>query len=218
VDAASAYHRFVIRRYESQEDKMAEEPATPDTPQVEPVESASAADGSTTPAEPGAKSELTLEKALAELAKARSDAAAHRVKLKELEPLAKKQMESDEAKKDGEQKALERAQAAELALEQRDVDFTRYRLAVSHHIPEEDIGLIGSGTLEEMEANAKRVAALNAAAAKASPPPSDRPVEGLRPGASPEPASPPDDSYPESWKMPWMRGGNERESRIIHGQ
>src|ERR1700751_3105485 len=41
---------------------------------------------------------------------------------------------------------------------------------------------------------------------KAAPPPTDRPVEGLRPGATPEPAKPPDDSYPSEWTPSYLRG------------
>jgi len=195
---------------------MAEEPVTQDAPQVEPAAPESAAPSdSTPPAE--AKPELSVDALKAELAKARSDAAANRVKLKELEPLAKKQLEADEAKKDEIQRATERAQAAEKAYEDQMILNTRLSLAVQYHIAtQEDVDLIGSGTPEEMEDRAKRIAALTAAAAKATPPPTNQPIEGLRPGASPEPATPPDDSYPESWKPKWLRG--DGESRITHGQ
>ena len=153
-----------------------------------------AADDSTPPAKPG----RTPEEYEAELAKVRREAAGYRVKLKEVEPLAKAAQEAEEAKKDDIQRANDRAQAAEKHAQETLEGYTRLELAVQYHISDQDdIELIGSGTREEMEARAKRVAALNAAAAKATPPPTDRPVEGLRPGASPEPASPPDDSYPE---------------------
>ena len=191
---------------------------TPDAPQVEPVAPETAVEpDSTTPAEPGAKPGLTLEKALAELKKARDDAAANRVKVKELEPLAKKQLEADEAKKDEVTKANERAQAAEKLYQDQAILNTQLNLAVTYHLPPEDIQYLGSGTPEEMEDRAKGIAAKNAAAAKANPPPTDHPIEGLRPGASPPPGNAPDDSYPESWKPPWRRG-DDKESRIIHGQ
>ena len=38
-----------------------------------------------------------------------------------------------------------------------------------------------------------------ASVAAPTPPPTDRPVEGLRPGASPEPPAAPDDTYPAAW-------------------
>ena len=196
---------------------MAEEPVTPDTPQEASVEPSPAApEGSTPPAEQ-AKPVRTPEEYEAELAKVRREAAANRVRVRELEPIAKKAQEAEEAEKSEVQKANERAQAAEKAYEDERNLNHRLNLAVQYHIDPEDIDFIGSGTPEEMEDRAKRFAAKTAAAAKANPPPTNQPIEGLRPGASPEPATPPDDSYPESWKQPWMLG-NERESRITHGQ
>jgi hypothetical protein len=158
-----------------------------------------------------------LEQLRVELATAKRDAASNRVKLKELEPLAKKAQEADEAAKSKEQKAEERALAAEAREQATLVGYTQLEFAVQYGIQPDDIKLIGTGSREEMEANAKRVAALTAAAAKVERPPTDRPVEGLRPGATPEPAKPPDDSYPVEWKPTWMRGG-DKESSIFHGQ
>lgn len=167
--------------------------------------------------EQAAKPARSPEDYEAELAKVRREAAGYRVKLKEVEPLAKAAQEAEEAKKDDIQRANDRAQAAETREKETLEGYTRLELAVQYGIPPDDIDLIGSGSREEMDVRAKRVAALNAAAAKASPPPTDRPVEGLRPGASPEPVNPPDDSYPEQWKPTWLRG-NDKESRIQHGQ
>lgn len=185
-----------------------------DTPEVAQVETAEPSE-STPPAEQ-AKPDPTIEKLQADLAKTRNEAAGYRVKLKELEPLAKKAQEAEEAKKDDVQKAEERAQAAEQREQATLEGYTRLELAVQYSIPPDDIDLIGSGTREEMDARAKRVAALNAAAAKATPPPTDRPVEGLRPGASPEPAQPPDDSYPSAWIPAHMKDG--KDNRSFHGQ
>jgi hypothetical protein len=193
---------------------MAEEPATtPEVAQADPV-----VPESTPPAEQ-TKPGPTVESLQAQLAKVNNEAAGYRVKLKELEPLAKKQLDADEAKKDEIQKANERAQAAEKAYQDQATLNTQLNLAVTYHLPPEDIDFLGSGqvpTPEEMEDRAKRLAAKNAAAAKAFPPPTDQPIEGLRPGASPEPGKPPDDSYPEQWKPKWLRG--DGESRITHGQ
>jgi hypothetical protein len=166
--------------------------------------------------EPDAAQE-TEEQRLEHVRRVRSENNKLRAKLKELEPLAKKAQEADEAAKSKEQKAEERALAAEKREKETLEGYARLELAVAHHIEPEDIRLIGSGTREEMEINAKRIAALTAAASKAQPPPTDRPVEGLRPGASPEPPQPADDSYPDSWKPTWLRGG-EKESSIFHGQ
>ena len=151
------------------------------------------------------------------LRKMRSENNKLRAKLKELEPLAKKAQAADEAAKSKEQKAEERAQAAEAREKETLEGYTRLELAVQYHIEPDDIDLIGSGTREEMDSRAQRIAAKNAAAMKAQPPPTDRPVEGLRPGASPEPPKPADDSYPTEWQPAWMRGG-DKESSIFHGQ
>lgn len=164
-----------------------------------------------------AKPSRTAEDYEAELTKTRSEAAKYRNKLREVEPLAKKAQEAEEAKKDDIQRANERAQAAEQREKDTLENYARMELVVQYRLDPEDMDLIGSGSREEMDSRAQRIAAKNAAANKAAPPPTDRPVEGLRPGATPEPATPPDDSYPESWKPKWLRD-NEKESRIIHGQ
>jgi len=195
---------------------MPDMPAPDPTPTPETPETPSSATPETpeTPAEP--KPARTLEEVEAELAKTRREAANYRTKLREVEPLAKKAQEAEEAKKDDVQKANERAQAAE-AREQATLEgYTRLELAVQYHIEPEDIDLIGSGTREEMDDRAQRIAAKNAAASKAAPPPTDRPIEGLRPGATPEPAKPPDDSYPSAWTPKYLR--DDKDSRIQYGQ
>ena len=184
---------------------MAEEPAevpqegAPATPETPPAET------------PRVK---TAEEYEADLAKLRRENATWRTKLREVEPIAKKAQEAEEAKKDDIQRANERAQAAEQREKETLEGYARLELAVQYSIPPDDIDLIGSGTREEMDVRAKRVAALNAAASKAAPPPTDRPVEGLRPGASPEPATPPDDSYPAAWTPDYLRG---KEGPSFHG-
>lgn len=157
----------------------------------------------------------TPEQYEAELAKVRREAANYRTKLREVEPLAKKAQEADEAAKTETQKAVDRAQKAEQLLQERETGYARLELAVQYNIPPEDIDLIGSGTREEMDKNAARLAALHAASMKAAPPPTDRPVEGLRPGATPEPPKPADDSYPAAWTPSYLQ---EKDSRSQYGQ
>jgi predicted RNase H-like nuclease (RuvC/YqgF family) len=189
----------------------------PDAPQFqEPAAVEPAAPDAATPPAEQAKPGRTPEEYEAEVAKLRREAANYRVKLKEVEPIAKKALEAEEAKKDEVQRANERAQAAEKALEEQNTLNTRLNLAVQYNLPPDDIDYLGSGTPEEMEARAKGIAAKNAAAAKANPPPTDRPMEGLRPGATPDPPKPADDSYPEGWKPKHL--GGDGESRITHGQ
>lgn len=135
------------------------------------------------------------------LQKLRSENKALRDRLKAADPILKAAQEAEEAKKGEIQKAIERAEKAELRAAEAD----RLKLAIKHQVPLEDIGLIGSGSVEDMERNAARLGELYAASAKTAPPPSDRPVEGLRPGASPEPPKPEDNSYPPGWGRPRPR-------------
>lgn len=127
------------------------------------------------------KAPRTTEQLEAELAKVRREAAGYRTKLREAEPLVK---------------AAQEAEEAYLDLQQSN---DRLDLAVQYSIPRDEIDLIGSGSREEMEARAARLGPLFAASEKNPAPPSNRPVEGLRPGASPESPKPADNSYPAAW-------------------
>lgn len=146
------------------------------------------------------KAERSPEDWQEEVRKLRKENASWRTKYREAEPIIAEHQAREEANKTELQKAQE-------ALAKRDQDFTdlqtrnnRLELANIHHIPADDIDLIGSGTREEMEARAARLGALyTASAARPTPPPTDRPVEGLRPGATPEPPKPVDNSYPANW-------------------
>lgn len=139
----------------------------------------------------------------AEIQKLRRESAGYRTKLREAEPIVKAHQEQVEANKTELQKAQEALQNREREFADLQLGYTRLELAAIHNIPPDDIHLIGSGSREEMEANAARLGALFSSAPKA--PPSDRPVEGLRPGAAPEPPKPEDDSYPESWKPAFLK-------------
>jgi hypothetical protein len=85
-------------------------------------------------------------------------------------------------------------------------------VALKHGISEDDFDLLGSGTEEQIEARASRIAEKNKAVEDAvsaltppgsTPPVPRRPGEKLRPGAVP--ASPPplaDEEYPAGWLSP----------------
>jgi hypothetical protein len=163
---------------------------------------------------PKGKKLETVEDYQAEVERLRKENAKRRTKLKELEPLAQQAREAEEANKTELQREKERADAAEARDRQRQEDFDRLQVAISMGIEPDNIDLIGSGSREEMEAKAVRVAAMQQAQAGTTPPPSDRPVEGLRPGASPEPPKPADDSYPETWKPNHVRD----QERAQYGQ
>lgn len=160
----------------------------------------------------------TVDDYKAELERVRKESADRRVKLRELEPLAKAALEAEEAKKTEVQKALERAEAAEKRDREREENFNRLDVAVKVGIDPDNIDLIGPGSREEMEQRALRVKAMQDAQAAPGAPPSDRPVEGLRPGASPEPPKPADDSYPAAWTPNHIRDRANENRRTQYGQ
>ncbi|MGY2036611.1 hypothetical protein ACW9HF_15120 [Nocardia gipuzkoensis] len=152
-----------------------------------------AAPANPSPPEPAApKTPDEYEAMIKEL---RKENAGWRTKLRDAEPIIKAHNAAEEAAKTEVQRATERATAAEKQI----AELTVKLVAARHGIPEEDYDLLGSGTPEELENRAARLAARRPASAP-PPPPSDRPVEGLRPGASPTPPAQPDTSYPAAWK------------------
>ncbi|WP_185993283.1 hypothetical protein [Rhodococcus sp. KBS0724] len=170
------------------------DPAPPATP---PAPAAPAAPA--TPPAPAAN-EPTLEQLTAQLAAAQAQ-------LAEAAPILEAHTATQEQNKTEVQKALDRADAAE----KREAALALKYVAASHGIAEENIDLLGTGTLEEIQARAARIAALVPAPtepptpvdpAPLGAPPSQRPVEALKPGASPAPPVAPDDSYPASWLPP----------------
>jgi hypothetical protein len=158
------------------------------------------------PAEPAQAAETapkawTPEEYEAELAKVRKEAAGWRTKLREVEPLAKAYEEAEEAKKTEVQRATERASQLEADLTARTNELNILRAAAKHGVREQDYDLLGSGTPEELDARAERIASMYGKPSEPTPaPPSDRPLETLRPGASPTPPPAVDNSYPADWR------------------
>lgn len=141
--------------------------------------------------------ELTREQLEAALEKARREAAKYRVERNELRGDAEKFRELKEAEKSDLQKAEEALQASNGELAVLKAQNARLEAAARYGIAAENIDLLG-GDPENFEANAKRLSELQAAAVNR--PPSNRPVEGLRPGASPKEDAP-DYDYPPSWEV-----------------
>jgi hypothetical protein len=160
----------------------------------------------------------TIEDYKKALEKTRKESANRRVKIRELEPLANKAREIEEGEKTELQKANERAEAAERRDAEREENYARLDIAVKLGIDPDNIDLIGSGSREEMESKAIRVKAMQDQQQPSNAPPSDRPVEGLRPGASPEPPKPADDSYPATWAPSYVRDGENENRRTQYGQ
>lgn len=190
----------------------------PRPPAPQPPQAPQADDSDDGDSKGGGKKLETIDDYKAALEKARKESADRRVKLRELEPLAQKALEAEEAKKTEVQKAVERAEAAEKRDRDREENFNRLDVAVKLGIDPDNIDLIGPGSREEMEQRALRVKAMQDAQAAPGAPPSDRPVEGLRPGASPEPPKPADDSYPAAWTPSYVRDRDSENRRTQYGQ
>jgi hypothetical protein len=96
-----------------------------------------------------------------------------------------------EASKSETQRLTEQAAAAQRDAETAKSEALRWQAAATHGIPAEHFDLLGTGTADEITARAQKLGALlTAQAAAATTPavpgaPLTRPVEQLRPGASP---------------------------------
>ena len=123
--------------------------------------------------------------------KLRKENASYRTKLREAEPIVEEYNKKLEAEKSD----LERAAERIAELERKDLKHT-------YNLTDEDLNFLGSGTREELEARAQHLGELraNITPAETKAPPTDRPVESLRPGASPQPQQVEDNSYPAAWR------------------
>lgn len=123
---------------------------------------------------------------------------------KELERLKKQPVMTDEqqqqlseynrlveASKSNEQRLQEAATQSQKEAESARAEAFRWQAAATHGIPAEHFDLLGTGSADEIKARAEKLGALLAAqaAANSTPPapgaPPSRPVEQLRPGATP---------------------------------
>jgi hypothetical protein len=163
-----------------------------------PAASAPEAPAAPTPSEPTQDTSTLPSWARDAIEKANKEAAGYRTKLREVEPLAKKAQELEEAQKTEAQKVADRAAAAEKARDDAIADGLRYKAAATHGIGQDYFDLLGSGDEEAIGDRAKRVGELVAAKAEnerlkvenealrqGKPVPVSRPVEQLKPGASP---------------------------------
>lgn len=100
-----------------------------------------------------------------------------------------------QASKSDAQRLEEAARTAQSDADQARAEAVRYKAAATHGISAEHFDLLGSGTEAEITARAEKLAALVAAKATVPPtaPPSTRPVQQLRPGATPGEAETEDD-------------------------
>lgn len=143
------------------------------------------------------------ERAMAKIRKANDEAKGLRSRVKELEAYEAKVREIEESQKSEAQKIQERADKAEQRAKDVEAELIRERIARRHKIDDDDLELLGTGTEEQLDARAKKIAAMRTAAtgATVTAPPSDKPVQQLRPGATgAETDIAPPDAYPSSWR------------------
>ena len=110
--------------------------------------------------------------------------------INELKPKAEQFTKLEEASKSEAQRLAEAAEAAKRDTESARSEAIRYKAAATHGISAEHFDLLGSGTEEEITARAEKIATLLAEKAKAQTSPTGapiptRPVEQMRPGATP---------------------------------
>lgn len=99
-----------------------------------------------------------------------------------------------EASKSETQRLSEAAETARRDAETARAEAIRYKVAATHGLTADHFDLLGSGTEEEISARAEKIAALLSQQQPPTPTPlPTRPVEQLRPGATPGEAESPDD-------------------------
>lgn len=172
---------------------MAEEAtATETTNQVEvEATSQSQVDGDVTP-----RSTESYEQ---EIEKLRRENAKYRTERNEYRDDAEAFRKIQEAEKTELQRTQEALEAERAKARQFQVELARSQALAKYGISEDNADLLGSDP-ERFDANAKRLGQLQEQAAKKSAPPSEYPVEDLKPGASDVPVKP-DFSVPSSWPV-----------------
>lgn len=116
---------------------------------------------------------------VAEIEKWKTLARKNEARAKENAAAARRLAEIEDAAKTEQQRLEERAAAAERERDEARVELTRLRMAARYGIGEDDLDLLGSGTDEEIEARARRLAE-RLAPHPSAPPVPGRPVEAAR--------------------------------------
>lgn len=121
------------------------------------------------------------------ITKANREAAAYRTQVADLKPQADQFKALEEASKTEAQRLADAAATAQREAETARADATRYKVAATYGIGAEHFDLLGSGDEATVTERAQKIAALVAQTAPPPPatPPPGRPLEQLRPGATP---------------------------------
>lgn len=131
----------------------------------------------------GGDEPLDLDRAKEKIHKANSEAANLRKRLKDLEPLAKKARELEEASKTTEQKLEERATGAETRATKAEAEAARLRVALRKGLSETQAKRLVGESEEDLEKDADEL--LESFKGDGGQEPPARPRERLRPGAAP---------------------------------
>lgn len=151
------------------------------------------------PTDPEASPEDELpEWARKKLDKANREAKNLRDRLKAQEPKVAAAEEAERQK----MSEIDRMKADQSDLSSRLAARETELLQSKYGISDDDIDLLGEGSFDEKESRAARIALMVQSAKQEDTPkpPSQRPVESLRPGASPTPPPVPDNAYPAAWR------------------
>ena len=149
--------------------------------------------------EGNSKPERTTESYQQELEKLRKENAKYRTERNEYRADAEKFREMQDAEKTELQRTQEALEAERNKATQFQVELARSKALSKDGISEDNADLLGSDP-EKFDDNAKRLGELQAQAAKRAAPPSDYPVENLKPGASSKEEAT-DYSFPDAWPV-----------------
>ncbi|ALA68555.1 hypothetical protein [Corynebacterium lactis] len=132
-----------------------------------------------------------------ELEEARREAARYRTERNELRADAESWRTQQEAEKTELQKTQETLTKRDEQFKALEAENIRLRLAAKYGIAEENHDLLGSGSPEEIEDRAKRLAVMQKEQTR---PPSNTPVEQLGAAIRPERETPPN-AFPAGWPV-----------------
>jgi len=157
-----------------------------DAPEVDETETESPEETVETDVDTGKAEQFDEARAKAKIAKANSEAANLRKRLKDLEPLAAKAQELEDANKTESQKLTERAAAAEKVATDAQSELMRLRVGVRKGLTEKQASRLVGATEEDLEADADELLESFGGAGKPVPKVAGKPTERLRGGTDPD--------------------------------
>lgn len=157
------------------------------TPEVDDAQPDAPPEGDEVDADKGAEpQEFDAGRAKQKIAKANSEAANLRKRLRELEPLAAKAKELEDANKTEAEKLTDRATAAEKKATDAEGELMRLRVAIDKGLtPKQAARLVGT-TEEELEADADELLESFGGTKKPASKVTGKPRENLRGGSDPD--------------------------------